>query len=620
MCGIVGYIGNQSATEILTSGLTRLEYRGYDSAGVAVLADDELQIERAVGRLSNLKDRVSPKSELQKAQVGIGHTRWATHGGPTEINAHPHRSQGLALVHNGIVENYQIIRRELEEENVVFSSETDTEVAAHLLAKFIYTEKLSYAEALEKLIAEVEGSFAFVACLEEEPDVLLVARRNSPLVIGVGEGEYFVASDVTALLEYTRQVIYLEDNDYAVIKRDQLEVYAGGVLQQREVKTIKWDLDQAQKGGYEHFLIKEIHDQPKAVNDTLSGRLTASHQDFRLPEFAELEDAFKELERVKLISCGTAWHASLLGKHYLELLARVPADVEVASEFRYSNPIVNPKDIVIAVSQSGETADTLAALKLAMDKCLGLGVTNVLGSSLDRTVKASILTQAGPEISVASTKAFVTQALVLFLFALHTAKAKGQIQADDLAENLADVSHLSSLIAETLKLEQKIAEIAQKYLKYESYFFIGRGSAYPIALEGALKLKELTYLSAQGYAAGELKHGPLALVTDQTPCVVVLPETELLRKTLSSLEEIKARGAPIIALTDATDTKRIGELADHILTAPQIDPLLQPIVLGINLQLLAYYTAVALNRDVDQPRNLAKSVTVECSIGSDHGK
>lgn len=613
MCGIVGYTGNKPALDILISGLEKLEYRGYDSAGVALNLNHQITLERAVGRLVNLKNNTNLKSELQGSTCGIGHTRWATHGGPSEINAHPHLSEGLALVHNGIIENYQVLRKNLEVEGYKFNSETDTEVAAHLLHKYLIKENNSPEVALAKLMDKVEGSFAFVATCDRAPEQLLVARRASPLIVGLGEQEFYIASDVTAILEYTRQVIYLEDNDYAVLDQSQIAIYNNGENVKRDIATIKWDLTQAQRGGYSHFMIKEIFDQPKAVNDTLSGRLVASHADFNLLEIAEHIPQIKNLNRIKIVACGTAWHAAQVGKHYFERIARIPCDVEVASEFRYQEPIFQDNDLLICVSQSGETADTLAAIDLIGSQCLTLGITNVLGSSLSRKVKASMLTQAGPEISVASTKAFITQALVMYLLALKFAKVRNKITPEELEKQLSEITLLSSTIHEILQANSKIEGLADKYLDYKNYFFLGRGVAFPIALEGALKLKEVTYHSAQGYPAGELKHGPIALIDPSVVTVAVVQKEEpYFSKTLSNLSEVKARKGKIIVVSDAIEREEeLRAVADDLVFVPFINNFITPILTTIPLQLYAYETARKLGREIDCPRNLAKSVTVE---------
>ena len=611
MCGIVGYIGNNSALEVLLSGLEKLEYRGYDSAGVALNLNDKIEIEREVGRLSGLRSKVSTKEVLSSADIGIGHTRWATHGGPSEANAHPHKSDHLALVHNGIIENYIELKRDLEKKGYEFKSETDTEVAAHLLHSIVSDEAIT-PDKISELLNQVVGSYAFVALSDKDKDTLMVARDASPLVIGVGEGENFIASDVTALLEYTKKVIYLEDGDYATVKRDAIEIYNSGELVTRDIHEIEWDITKAQRGGYKHFMIKEIYDQPKAINDTLSGRLTDSHSNFKLPELDNLTEEIKNLKRIKLIACGTAWHAAQVGKFYFEQIARIPAEVEIASEFRYKNPIISDDELLISVSQSGETADTLAAIEIVKGKCPTIGVTNVLGSSITRNVDSFLLTQAGPEISVASTKAFTTQGLVMYLMALKFASLKNEINEEQLAKSLSEVTHLSHAITEVLEKEEEIKKIAEKYVDHKGFFFLGRGACYPIALEGALKLKEITYLHAEGYPSGELKHGPIALISPDLPTVAVLQSEEPhFSKMLSNLNEVKSRDGKIIVITDSDSVDEVSQVATDVIKVPYINHHLMPLISVIPLQLFSYYMADKLEREIDFPRNLAKSVTVE---------
>lgn len=611
MCGIVGYIGKEPCLEMLLQGLEKLEYRGYDSAGVALIINRQIETRRAVGRLSELREKVAKENSLQQAVTGIGHTRWATHGGPTEANAHPHCSENIALVHNGIVENYQEIRKDLESRGYKFASETDTEVAVHLLNHLITANNTDYLKSLSQLMDKVEGSFAFVAIDQKSPDTLLIARHASPMVIGVGEQVTYIASDVTALLEYTRKVIYLEDGDYAVLKPGETKIYNQGREVGRKTSEITWDLAEAQKGGFAHFMIKEIYDQPKAVNDTLSGRLVSSHKNFQLPEVADLLKNIKDLHRIKMVACGTAWHACILGKYFFEQISRTPADVEIASEFRYQNPILLENDLFIALSQSGETADTLAAVDAVNKICPAIAVTNVLGSSLSRKVDATLLTQAGPEISVASTKAFTTQALLLYLLAIKIAYLKEEISPETLEWHLSEVTHLASQINEVLKLEVAIKEIALKYNHYEDYFFLGRGSMYPIALEGALKLKEITYYAAEGYPAGELKHGPLALISSEVVTIALVQSEEpFYSKTLSNLNEIKSRSGKIITISDK-DSPELQSVSDEVIIVPHQNHYLVPILATVPVQFFAYHVANTLGRDIDKPRNLAKSVTVE---------
>ena len=611
MCGIVGYIGNNSAINILLSGLEKLEYRGYDSAGVAMLIDDKIEIHREVGRLVALKEKLKTKDYINNSKIGIGHTRWATHGGPSEINAHPHRSDNLALVHNGIIENYAELRLDLEKEGFQFNSETDTEVASHLLKSIVGKNQIQ-VNNIYQLMKKIDGSYAFATLCENNNDTLFVARNASPLVIGVGKNENFVASDVTAILEYTRQVIYLEDGDYAQIDSKKIEIYNSGNKVDRQIHTIDWDLTKAQKGGFDHFMIKEIFDQPQAISDTMSGRFTKQHSNFRLPELDKISDKIKDITKIRLVACGTAWHACLVAKSYFEDLARIPCEVEIASEFRYKNPIISDTDLLIAVSQSGETADTLAAVDLAKEVCTTIGLTNVLGSSLTRKVESYLLTQAGPEISVASTKAFTTQVLVLYLVALKFASIKEKIDNNTLLDALNNICHLPIAIKEVLDKNLEIKEIAEKYSMHKGFFFLGRGIAYPIALEGALKLKEISYLHAEGYPAGELKHGPIALIAPEIPTIAILQSVEPhYSKMLSNLNEVKSRKGKLIVVTDAKDLRVINELASEVIQIPFINKDLMALISVIPLQLFSYYLARNLDKEIDFPRNLAKSVTVE---------
>lgn len=611
MCGIVGYVGGRSALDFLLSGLEKLEYRGYDSAGVALGLKNDLAIRRSVGKIVALKNLLAKESELKAANIGIGHTRWATHGGPSENNAHPHSSGSLGLVHNGIIENYLELKKELTGNGYKFSSETDTEVAVHLLNHLMKKEG-GILNAFPQWISKIHGSYAVAVIDSSQSNKLYCARLGSPLVLGLGKNENFIASDVTALLEFTREVIYLEDGDYAEISASEVKIYNAGKLCSRPIQSIKWDLSQARKEGYPHFMIKEINEQAKAVSDTISGRLTKEHHDLTMPEIDALEETVKKLKRIRLVACGTAYHASMVGKNYIETLAGIPCSIEVASELRYQKPLFSEGELLIAVSQSGETADTLAAVEMAKNYCPTLGVTNVMGSSLARKVGYVLLTQAGPEISVASTKAFTTQVLMLLLIALKFASWKGNISPQALGSELDNIARLSTSINSILTQADRIKSLALSLTKHNGFFFVGRGLAYPIALEGALKLKEITYLHAEGYAAGELKHGPIALISPQIPSVAVVQRAEpFFGKTLSNLSEIKARQGRVIAVTDLDDISNLKSAADDIIQIPYTGDNLMPLLAVIPLQLLAYYLAGALERDIDTPRNLAKSVTVE---------
>ncbi len=609
MCGIVGYVGERDASSVLLRGLHMLEYRGYDSAGVAVLQNGDFGLRRSVGKLRNLEDLLSESPAPGKS--GIGHTRWATHGRPSEANAHPHRAGKIVLIHNGIIENFLELRAELQAGGRDFSSETDTEIVAHLIDGYT-DEGLGLADAMRRTVGRLEGSFAVVVMSNDEPGRLVAAKNATPIVVGLGEGENFVASDVPALLEYTREMCFLEDGEIAEIDRHAVRLTRfDGTPVERAPRRIDWDPVTAQKGGYKHFMLKEIHEQPQAIIDTMRGRLQLEAGDVALDEIDLGEGWWEKLERIDLVACGTAWHACLLGKFYIEKLARIPCNVDYGSEFRYREPILDERGLVLAVSQSGETADTLAAVEVAREHSVPTAaICNVVDSSIARRSSAVLYTHAGPEISVASTKAFVTQLTALLLFAIFLGRRRGTLAAENAREIIGQLLHLPGPLREALALSEEIDHLARHYVKADNFLYVGRGLNYPIALEGALKLKELSYIHAEGYPAGELKHGPIALISETMPVVVLLPKNGSFAKTLSNMKEVESRGAQILAVTDSDDAA-LAEIARDVIRVPTVHPLLMPIALSVPLQLLSYHVAVQRGTDVDQPRNLAKSVTVE---------
>jgi glutamine---fructose-6-phosphate transaminase (isomerizing) len=608
MCGIIGYIGERDASTILVQGLKRLEYRGYDSAGLATFDNGSIPVRRCLGKLENLEQLL--RNDPIKGNVGIGHTRWATHGRPSEENAHPHRAGKVVVIHNGIIENFLELRTMLQARGRRFSSETDTEVISHLIEEHVL-EGLDIAAATRKAIAQLEGSFSIVVMYQDEPDKLVVAKSATPIVIGLGEGENFVASDIPAILDHTRRVLFLEDGEMAEITRTAvtLSTFAGEPVI-REPRTVSWDPVTAQKGGYRHFLLKEIHEQPQAIIDTMRGRILQAEGDVSL---AELEEApwLANAKRISLVACGTAWHACLVGKYFIEQIARIPAEVDYGSEFRYRDPVIEDGTVLVVVSQSGETADTLAAVEAARERgAKVLAICNVVDSSIARRAHAVLYTHAGPEISVASTKAFTTQLTVLYLLGIYVARRRGVLDAAGSRALITDLVNLPAHVEQCLRRERAIEKVAKKYGDAHDFLYLGRGINYPIALEGALKLKEISYIHAEGYAAGEMKHGPIALINDTVPVVVLLPHDAVYGKSLSNMKEVESRGGRIIAVTD-TPSEDLEDIAWEILPVPSTNPCLLPVLLTIPLQLLAYYIAVYRGTDVDQPRNLAKSVTVE---------
>jgi glucosamine--fructose-6-phosphate aminotransferase (isomerizing) len=608
MCGIIGYIGHREAAPVLLQGLKRLEYRGYDSAGIAVF-NGKIEVRRSVGKLTNL-DQLLRENPLHGV-IGMGHTRWATHGRPSEANAHPHRAGKIVVIHNGIIENYLELRHELTAKGRTFSSETDTEVISHLIDEYM-KEGLSFTQATREALQRLEGAFSIVTLCEDEPGKILAAKNATPIVIGLGEGENFVASDVPAVLDYTRTVAFLDDGEMAEITRDSVVItdFQGNPIE-RTPRQITWDALTAQKGGYKHFLLKEIHEQPQAIIDTMRGRLLVNDGEVSLGELEEHAAVLDSVNRITLVACGTAWHACLIGKFFLEELARIPAEVDYGSEFRYRRSPLDSGTLVLAVSQSGETADTLAALEGG--RACGaktLAICNVVDASIPRKADMTIYTHAGPEISVASTKAFTTQVTALYLLAVYLGRRRGVLDQRTSSKLIEDIVNLPHQVQEALKKDKQIEKIAKKYGHAKDFLYLGRGVNYPIALEGALKLKEISYIHAEGYPAGEMKHGPIALIDDEMPVVVLLPKDPVYAKTLSNMKEVEARGGRIIAITDKPSPE-LEEIAWEVIEVPSTNHLLMPILITIPQQLLAYHIAVYRGTDVDQPRNLAKSVTVE---------
>ncbi len=609
MCGIVGYVGPRDADGVLISGLRKLEYRGYDSAGVATVTDGDIEVRRAVGKLDNLVGVLA--DQPLAGSTGIGHTRWATHGRPSEQNAHPHRSGDVVVIHNGIIENYVPLRERLLAEGREVLSETDTEVISHLIDMEMNGGGDLLA-ATRAALAQLEGSFAVVAMSRHEPGRLITAKNATPVVIGVGDGENFVASDIPALLDYTREMLFLEDGELADVSTAGVEVstFAGKSVS-RSPKRVTWDPVTAQKGGHAHFLIKEIHEQPQALIDTMRGRVAQDTGDVVLPELAALEDHIKRAERVAIVACGTAWHAGLVGKFIFERFARIPAEIDYGSEYRYRDSVLTDKDLMVVISQSGETADTLAALEVAQERgAPAVAICNVVDSSIARKADAVLYTHAGPEISVASTKAFTTQLAALYLLGLFVGRLTGRIDDALEAEAIQALVEIPNLIKRTLACEKDVERIARRYAGAADMLYLGRGINYPIALEGALKLKEISYVHAEGYPSGEMKHGPIALIDENLPVVVIIPADEVYGKTMSNLKEVESRGGRIIALTDRADNE-LRQIAEACIEIPSTSTSLMPMLTVIPLQLLAYYVAVERGTDVDQPRNLAKSVTVE---------
>ncbi|OCX51218.1 glutamine--fructose-6-phosphate aminotransferase [Mucilaginibacter sp. PPCGB 2223] len=611
MCGIVGYIGYRDAYPIVIKGLHRLEYRGYDSAGVALL-DDELKVYKKAGKVSDLESFV--KDIELKGKIGMGHTRWATHGAPSDRNSHPHSSgdRKLTIIHNGIIENYAVIKEALLAAGHVFKSDTDTEVLIHLIENIQAETGLDLRESVRVALNKVVGAYAIVIMSADEPDLIIAARKGSPLVIGVGKGEYFVASDATPIVEYTKNVVYLNDNEIAYISREDLLIKnIDNTVQVPYIHELDLKLELLEKGGYEHFMLKEIYEQPRSIRDCMRGRIYPKTGKVQLGGIKEYTEKLKNIDRIVIVACGTSWHAGLVGEYLIEEFARVPVEVEYASEFRYRNPIITEKDLVIAISQSGETADTMAAIELAKERGATIfGICNVVGASIPRTTHAGVYTHAGPEIGVASTKAFTAQVSVLTLIAFYIAQQRGTITQSKLIEYLTELDEIPELVEQALKSNDHIRDIAAKFKDSPNCLFLGRGSSFPVALEGALKLKEISYIHAEGYPAAEMKHGPIALIDEEMPVVFIATKNSSYEKVVSNIQEVKARKGQVIAIVTEGDID-VKEMADYVIEIPQTDEAFVPLVATIPLQLLSYHIAVMRGCNVDQPRNLAKSVTVE---------
>ncbi|MEA4848032.1 MAG: glutamine--fructose-6-phosphate transaminase (isomerizing) [Clostridiaceae bacterium] len=609
MCGIVGYIGDKNAVPILMEGLQKLEYRGYDSAGVAVYTNESIQVRKYKGRLSVLEEHL--KNETLDGCLGIGHTRWATHGEPSDVNSHPHTncSGDIVVVHNGIIENYMSIKNMLMEKGYTFKSETDTEVLAHYV-DFFYEGDL--VEAVRKVIEKIKGSYAFAVISRREPDKIVCVRKENPLIAGIGNGENFIASDIPAILNHTRRMYLLNENELAVIEKDRIRFFdESGKKVDKEVFEVNWDVAAAEKGGFQHFMLKEIHEQPKAVKDTMTSRVLPDTAGIKLDGIKLTKEDLQNFNKIYMVACGTAYHACMVGKYVIEKLARIPVEVDIASEFRYRDPIVNEKTLTIIVSQSGETLDTLAALKEARRKGSRiLSIVNVVGSSIARESHDVLYTWAGPEVAVASTKAYTTQLIALYIIALYMAKLKGTLKDEEIAAIKDEMRKLPGLVEEALKQKEILQRFATKNSNVKDVFFLGRGIDYAVALEGSLKLKEISYIHSEAYAAGELKHGTIALIEKGTIVMAVLTQDELYEKMVSNVKEVKARGAFVFAITKEGNTE-VENVADYTLYIPKVSDILAPVVAVMPLQLLAYYMAVEKGCDVDKPRNLAKSVTVE---------
>lgn len=615
MCGIVGYIGNHEAYKILIQGLKRLEYRGYDSAGVALITDDgKLNVYKSQGKVSNLEQTAA--GGCTEGMLGIAHTRWATHGEPSDINAHPHVSESgeIALVHNGTIENYSVIKKALAEHGYSFRSETDTEVLVQLIDYIRHTSSCSLVEAVREALLQVEGAYAIAVIEKGNPDTLVVARKSSPLVIGVGDGETFIASDATPIIGYTDRVIYLKDNEIAVIKRNEpLKIISidSNAPSEIDIQQLKLSLAQLEKGGYATFMLKEIFEQPATLRDCLRGRITEDGSRVVLSGVELNKDRFINADRITLVACGTSWHAALIGKRLIQDFCQIPVEVEYASEFRYGNPVLNNRDIVISISQSGETADTLAAIQLAKSKgAFVYGICNVVGASIPRATHAGTYIHVGPEIGVASTKAFTGQVSVLTLLALAIGQLRGTIDTDTVRKIASALKDIPEIIEETLKCDAEVQTLSRIFTYAHNFLYLGRGYNYPTALEGALKLKEISYIHAEGYPAAEMKHGPIALIDHEMPSVVIAPSDSLYDKIISNVQQVKSRGGAVVAIVSKGNTA-MNDIADYCIEIPAVPECLTPLVASIPLQLLAYYIAVGKGRDVDQPRNLAKSVTVE---------
>ena len=618
MCGITGYIGNKQAYPIIINGLKRLEYRGYDSAGIMIYDGVDVNLSKTKGKVSSLEEIIENNPTRKEGTIGIGHTRWATHGVPNDVNSHPHTSQSgnLVIVHNGIIENYDTLRKELSSRGYSFQSDTDTEVLVNLIEEVKKQEECKLGKAVQIALTQVIGAYAIAVFDKEKPNEIIVARLGSPIAIGVGKNneEFFVASDASPFIEFTKNVMYLEDEEMAIVKLGR-DIRVRKIMDDSSVEPtiqkLKLSLEQIEKGGYDHFMIKEIHEQPKAIIDTYRGRMLANQGIIKMAGVDNNLEKFLNTRRIIIVACGTSWHAGLVGEYLIEEMARIPVEVEYASEFRYRNPIITPDDVVIAISQSGETADTLAAIKLAKSKgAFVFGVCNVVGSSIARETHAGAYTHAGPEIGVASTKAFTTQITVLSLIALKLAKEKGTLSKSEFHAYLQKMQLIPNKVQKLLEIDDKVKEIASIYKDAKNCLYLGRGFNFPVALEGALKLKEISYIHAEGYPAAEMKHGPIALIDEDMPLFVIATKKGHYEKVVSNIQEIKSRSGKIIAIVTEGDVT-VKEIADHVIEIPETEEALTPLLTTIPFQLLSYHIAVMLDKNVDQPRNLAKSVTVE---------
>jgi glucosamine--fructose-6-phosphate aminotransferase (isomerizing) len=613
MCGIIGYIGSKPVVPVLLEGLRRMEYRGYDSAGVAVVSPEGIALRRSAGKLANLENAI--RTQPVDGLYGVGHTRWATHGRPTEENAHPHRdcTGRIVVVHNGIIENYLELKEELQAQGHEFKTETDTEIVAHLVEREMQADGLE--NAVRRALKLMRGMFALVLVSVDDPEKIVAVRNGPPIVVGLGQDEFFVASDIPAILAHTRDVVFLGDEEMAVITRSGVSFtdFSGRAVS-KTTQRVLWDPIAAEKGGHKHFMLKEIYEQPAAARDTILGRVSLDQGHVFLEEVNISDSTFRALEKVTIVACGTSWHAGLVGKYLIEALAQVPVEVDYGSEYRYRNPIVAKRELAIAITQSGETADTLAALREARRKGAStIAICNVVGSMATREAEGTVYTHAGPEIGVASTKAFTSQLVALQLLALYLAQVRGTLSSSEIRRHIGELLQMPHILEQALKASAATAKVAERFYSRSDFLFLGRGINYPIALEGALKLKEISYIHAEGYPAGEMKHGPIALIDEQMPVVALAPADHVFEKMIGNVQEAKARGGSVIAITTAGDSKMTAVLdtRDVMLPMPATTPLLTPIVMTVPLQLLAYHIAVRRGCDVDQPRNLAKSVTVE---------
>ena len=606
MCGVVGYVGDRDCADVLVNGLSKLEYRGYDSAGIAVFDKGTIKVEKCKGRLLNLVEKMEQEGKPH-GHCGIGHTRWATHGEPSDINSHPHGNKRVTIVHNGIIENYKQIKDFLIDEGYSFVSETDTEIVAKLLDYYYVDDPV---DTIIKVLSDIKGSYALGIMFRDYPDRIFAVRKDSPLIVGVGENENFIASDVPAIINYTRDYYLLEQNEIAVVKKDSIDVYNMHKEHiKKELHTADWDVDAAEKGGYEHFMLKEIHEQPAVVRDTVSPRIVNNVPDFSSDNIDISK--LKNYNKIFIVGCGTAMHAGMVGKYVIEKMARIPVIVDIASEFRYRDPLITENDLLIVISQSGETADTLAVLRLAKEvNADTMAVVNVVGSSIAREADMVVYTHAGPEISVASTKAYMVQISVMYLIAFELAYTAGKISKEQCEKYTEELLNIPEVINDALELKDNCSFVASKLMNAESLLYIGRGLDYALSMEGSLKLKEISYIHSESYAAGELKHGTISLITDGMPVIAVATQSSLVEKTISNIKEVKARGAMVILICN--DGLEVGDdVADYIIKLPKVDELLTPMVAAVPLQLIAYYKSVLKGNDVDKPRNLAKSVTVE---------